>query len=792
MKERWKILCGILTLSLVMLSYEILLSRIASVMLTSQYVFFILGISLLGISVGALVEFWWYRKHPGKDEGLVGFGLAAAAILLVAVDWTLLKTGANAGIYTLGMATGLPFAAAGFLFAYLFRVYAQHTALLYAFDLFGAAAGALGVAWLLPLVGPFRAVLLLAAVLLLVSGLFFARRLLKIGFPSLLLSLLFALYLWSLHNPEEIRIPIGQHADKDLYRLQVQYPGEVELVESRWSTFGRTDLVKIASDSTLMSLYIDGAAGANMLRFDGRFDDTSKTFMASVQHFGGMIPLLNLRPEQRDHALIIGPGGGRDVLIALKAGFNHITAVEINPQIVELVRKYEDFNGGIYTRYPNVEVVVAEGRHYLRRSRQKYDLITLFMPITKSSRDLNAFALSENFLFTREAFEEYYDHLSPEGMLLIMAHGMPEAYKIVTTALEALKAKGFSVPEGMKRLYVLGSPVMPLIGMKREPVTEPESAFLHAAAHYTIFDCQYSYIPGVEQSLIRISVSRSVDARIPMMNQMFLDLAKGKISLERLETGTNVNLVPATDDRPFFFHYDFYVPETVSTLFWLSLSAIIVVLLVPGMIFRLNFAGEHLYFSWKLPFYFLAIGMGYLMIELALFHKLLFYLGDPTVSLGLMLAALLVGSGVGSALSQRLHLNGAVWAGVLAGFGAIALWFLLPILFEAAADLSPWWQKGLGAALLVFLGIPMGILFPIGLRTTRLYLSSRAIPWMWALNGVASVFASALTISIAMSFGYTGSLVTAASFYLMASLFMMSILKHEPEQPFIQKELSHA
>jgi len=104
---------------------------------------------------------------------------------------------------------------------------------------------------------------------------------------------------------------------------------------------------------------------------------------------------------------------------------------------------------------------------------------------------------------------------------LIMAHGMPEIFKMVTTALEALQEKGMSVEEGMQRLFVLGSSSMPLFGLQKQPVDELESYYLHAAAHYTIFDCPNSYIPGVEQQVLRLSLSQSIDAGIPMMNPAF-------------------------------------------------------------------------------------------------------------------------------------------------------------------------------------------------------------------------------------------------------------------------------
>ena len=227
-----------------------------------------------------------------------------------------------------------------------------------------------------------------------------------------------------------------------------------------------------------MALFIDGAAGTDMLRFNGNIDDDAPNVIRATRQFGAMAPLLPLSEQQKDHALIIGPGGGRDVLLALTAGFRQITAVEINPQIVDTVKAHREFNGGIYTDYEQIEVVVAEGRRYLRHSDEQYDLIMMLMPVTKSSRSLNAFALSENYLFTQEAFRDYHRHLTDEGSLIIMAHDMIEVAKLLTTILEALQEEGLAIKAAMNHLYVLGSSMMPLIGLRKTPLSSKEQSLL--------------------------------------------------------------------------------------------------------------------------------------------------------------------------------------------------------------------------------------------------------------------------------------------------------------------------
>ncbi len=778
-------------LSLVMLAYEILLNRIASVLLTSQYVFLILGLALLGISVGALLEFWRNAYAPGPRRQELVSGAITVAVMLVLAVLALIRFGDRTGIWLLSLAASLPFVASGFVFSRIFRLFTHRAGLLYGADLSGAAFAGLLAALLLPVLGPVRAIFLLALGLAaLIMVLQWNRPKSRRFWITLGVTLAIAgIFGWMQQAPQRSRVPIGKNMDKDLHRLQMLTGDSLEIVDSRWSTFGRTDLVRAPGDTNFMTIFIDGAAGANMLRFNGDLSDTTTTFMGAVLTFGGMVPLLYLRPDQRNDALIIGPGGGRDVLIALRAGFENITAVEVNPEMVEIVKDYRDYNGGIYTDFPQVEVIIAEGRNYLRHQRKQYDLIMLYMPITKSSRDLNAFSLTENFLFTKEAFVDYFDRLTDEGRLLIMAHGMPEIFKMVTTALEALQEKGMRVEEGMQRLFVLGSSSMPLFGLQKQPVDELESYYLHAAAHYTIFDCPNSYIPGVEQQVLRLSLSQSIDAGIPMMNPMFMDLAKGKISLKRLETGTNVNLIPATDDSPFFFQYTFYPPPALSTLFWLSLGGLLLLVFVPGQYFRYNSYYDRKAFSWSLPLYFVAIGIGYIAVELAFFQKLIFHLGDPTKSLGLLLASLLLGSGVGSLLSENRTPSTAMVAGVATFLLSLVFWQITPKLFHILFDAPPMVQYGVAAAILFILGLPMGVMFPAGLRLIRDMLGPNGIPWAWAINGGASVLGSATAILYAMSSGYTHSLMFAAVSYLAAAV-LIKIAHHVQSNMIYNMEVS--
>ncbi len=786
--SRWRLVAITFTLSAVMLAYEILLTRIASVLLTNQYVFLIVGVSLLGISIGALIEYFYSRKRADNsdEDNFPVIGIVLTVLALVAAIILILKVGPTLGKTVVALSAALPFAASGFVFSRLFRLFPRLTSLLYAFDLFGAAVGALLFPPLIDWQGPIQAILLLAFVLSVIALIATAGNFKRWSFDIPVAIVAGVLFFANFNNAILGDVPIGRDPNKDLYRLMTIQGNSAKIIDSRWSAFGRTDLVRFDSDTSLMAIFIDGAAGANMIRFNGSLSDSSNAILEAVGGFWGMLPLLDLPDSIKNSALVIGPGGGRDVLLALKAGYKKITAVDINPQMISIVKDYSGFDGGIYTRFRNVKVVVAEGRNYVRRSDRQYDLITLFMPITKSSQSLNAFALSESYLFTKNAFEDYYDHLTDNGTLLVMAHNMPEAAKMMTTAVAALQMRGLSVQQAMSRIYILGSDMMPLFGLRKTPVPNWEATFLHIGVHnFSQFDPRASYIPGAEQQMARFSLSTSIDQGIPMMNPVFTGVADGKLSLARLETGTGMNLVPPTDNRPFFFQYDFSTPQVLYTLLWLSLGLLVAVLVIPASWFKgLAAANDTRHnvrkFSWWLPVFFISIGLGYIIIELALFQKLVFYLGDPSRSLALLLASLLAGSGAGSLLSNRTKPSAAVVAGLVSAVLALLVLFLAPPIFNNLQGASLSTLRAIAAATLFIQGFPMGMMFPTCLRLAEKRLGGPAIPWMWAINGIASVVGSALAIIIAMTNGYNSSLALGAISYLIAASALAILLRGNP------------
>jgi spermidine synthase len=288
------------------------------------------------------------------------------------------------------------------------------------------------------------------------------------------------------------------------------------LVASRWSAFGRTDLVRDEEDLNEMVFFIDGTAGTSMYRFDKDIGSLDKH---EFHHFPGYFPLKLLPEKEKEKVLIIGAGGGREVLLSLLGGAKEITAVEVNKDLVDMMKEYADFNGGIYNDFPGVEVVVEEGRNFIRATKEQYDIIMLTLPVTNTSRSPEGFALTENFLFTVESISDYLDRLKPSGRLIVVVHGELEIYKLIFTSLAALKKRGVSQSEAMTHIYTVGPKMFPVFVLKKSPLTMEEAERVHESMHEHEFSSVSSFIPFIEQVKYIISLDEEIYQEHFMLNE---------------------------------------------------------------------------------------------------------------------------------------------------------------------------------------------------------------------------------------------------------------------------------
>ncbi|MFZ3211460.1 MAG: hypothetical protein WA188_08100, partial [Terriglobales bacterium] len=521
---------------------------------------------------------------------------------------------------------------------------------------------------------------------------------------------------------------------------------------------------------------------------------------------------------------IIGPGGGVDVLRAVANGSPSVTAIEINPLIADTIMRglYADYSYHLY-ELPQVHLHVGDGRSWIRGSRDKFDVVQMTLVDTWASTAAGAFALSENNLYTVEAFREYFDHLQPEGFIAITRWEFRqprEALRVVSQAIDALEAMGV---EDVRKHFIIvadgpldedGRPVTVLA--KKTPFTwdEEREVLRHLDENPDLYPL---YTPTLFASLagdespgltredepwindLRRERRAAGEAAAPFQRLILLHqrAALGDVRFSpRREFIRNYpfNIAPVSDDAPFFF-FTFKASDALRNVIhasgrgmdWknnlgvvvLGIVLLISLLAVVGfLIGPLALHGEPRPRHLVPLLYFVALGLGYILVEIALIQRFVLFLGHPTYALTVVVFLLLLASGAGSASSRRLLARTAQVRPVLAVIAllVVAYIFALPRALGTLVGLPFPAKVVISSVLLAPLGFVMGMPFPTGLRqiaTETLRTTSpqgSAIQWAWAMNAASSVLGSVAAVIVAIQFGLNAALAGGAAAYLAATL----------------------
>jgi len=779
----WVLLAGVSVMAFSVLTLEVVLLRVFSVMLSYHFVFAVVSIAIFSLGAGGIFAVKWHRRWPRLrfpvTASLYAAAIVALSIAVIKGPALLPRLSLRIALVLMTCLASIPFFFAGLTLATLFRMVPGRASQLYAADLLGAAGGAVAVVALLNRMGGPGALAVSAVAASLSALLMSAGSPRSLKAALMVLGLSVAGLLTVRLAPENTEIAVRWDPDKDMYRYFSNPAGRAVVVERRWSAFGRTDLVRSALSPNEMSLFVDGAAGSNMYNLQALMADPNER-RALLAGFGQFFELQFLRDEDKDNALIIGPGGGRDVLVALFGGLRDITAVEVNPDVVALVKKYEEFNGGLYTRTPQVRVVVDEGRRYLRSSPTPYDLILLALPVTKSSRSIEGYSLTENYLFTVDSFEDYLGKLTPDGRLVIVAHDDLEIYRITVLAAEAFGRLGISQAEAMKHLYTLSTGHMPTMVIKRSEYTREEADLRHERIHALGFDRGNFFVPFVRQVTQRVDEKLDPSLQWRMFDYVMVALAEGTIRTGELVKAAVYDISAVTDDRPFFYKFERGLPFPFGGLMALIVlfSAAVGALVLVGRRGTPDRRGTLIPFVAAVPgakllvAVFAALGVAFMLVEVALFQKLMLLIGQPVQSLTTLLFALLLGSGVGSGISahfkKRLETVVAV-----SSFLAAALITLSAVLVPRLPPLPD--AGRLAWLLLLPLGVSLGFAFPLSVRLLRAAGSEDVIPWMWGINGVGSLVGSALAMVLGILVGFSFALYLGAGLYVGVAVLQLAL-----------------
>ncbi len=480
-----------------------------------------------------------------------------------------------------------------------------------------------------------------------------------------------------------------------------------------------------------------------------------------------------LREGDIDQAFVIGGGGGRDFLTSLAFGAREVHVVELNPSVVRAVEDvFADFSGRPYSR-AGVRYEVGEARSVLSRSREHYDVVQMSMIDTWAASMSGAMTLSENALYTREAFRLYLDRLSDDGLLTVSRwygvenHG--ETTRVLSLMQDALAHAGVADPGAHVALVATSSSVYRFgvanAMMKRSPFTEAELASLNAQAERMGFVVLWP-APGAVMGVGEDAVDLAT---------LFRDGPPGG----------ELDLSPPSDDRPFFFNlrspFASWVTAAVnldpsrgsrSSMLFGAMAAIIVLVSWVFVFKPMAVAEADLPAASRIGLreaapeiaYFGGIGVAFMFVELGLLQRYILFLGHPTYAISVVLLALLWSTGIGSLATERWPALARVALPALLGMLVITA-FGVPVLLHAAYAAPLPARIGLATLLLVPLGACMGVAWPTGVRGLAASQRERLVPWMWAVNGVGGTLASVVGMLVATTWGYTALLLVGGLVY---------------------------
>jgi hypothetical protein len=798
------LMLAVATVSFASLLLELAMTRLFSVVLFYHFAFFAISIALLGLGSGGVfahVRRQWLQRFAIGDLGS-GLCLINSACILAAMEVVLhtpvaLEVSArNFGKLTIiYLAAATSFFFTGLLFSTLFaRSAASPTASrgrrdrpsstisqLYGADLAGGSLACLAVVPLLNLIGAPNALILASAAMAIAAAMWAGKTWLRP--TALALAAILAGLIAFNHSGRLVDVIYAKGVLRD--------PKSIEF--ARWNAISR---IEVINQNAARYVVIDADATSAIMNADpARWDQDQPasptptgTGLPAQPGFNWKKSLMAAAPSvanvlrPRGEFAIIGPGGGVDVMRAVANGSPNVTAIEINPIIINNVVRgqYADYSYHLYDR-PEVHIHVQDGRSYIRSSREKYDVVQMTLVDTWASTAAGAFALSENNLYTVEAFREYFDHLKPDGMIAVTRWEFRqprEALRVVSQAMEALHQLGVADPRGHFVIVADGGldedgrPVLVLA--KKSPLTVAEYA---AVAQHVNANPNLVWLNPPAQYASRQKLPPAADAFHRLIDSN---------DPQSFACDYAYNVAPVNDSAPFFFFTlkTGYVIRNIvagtgrgmdwrinlgvvllGMLLVISLLAVLAFLILPLALHGRRHRPRTGLVS---LLYFIAVGLGYITVEIALIQRFVLFLGHPTYALTVVVFLLLLASGAGSVATQRKRwLSGSYPFARIPGWiaGLIVLYvFLLPLVLPAAVGLPFLAKLLVSAVILAPLGFLMGMPFPSGLRMVD------TVEWAWALNAAASVLGSVMAMVIAIHFGLTVTLVIAAVAYLLAAM----------------------
>lgn len=800
---------SIALLSATALAYEILLTRLFSIIQWHHFAYMIISIALLGYGAsGAFLSYTQTRLLKRYSlaylSNLMLFGISIVPCFLLAqqipfnpeeVLWDIRQPLRLLLLYLL---LTLPFFFAANAIALTLANYRHSISRIYGLDLMGAGIGSLGIILLLLFYFPLDAltalgILGLCTVAVAAWELRARKRLwLSLGILVMLVPVVVinsgaSLNISPYKGLQQTLSITGSHIiaerSSPLGLIQVVANPDVPLRHAPGLSLNATQEPPLQ-----LGVFTD-ADGMSVITQD----------IGDPQAFAYLDQLTNALPYhlyKPNHVLILGAGGGSDIQLARYHNVMQIEAVELNPQIITLLqRDYAKFSGGLFNK-KEVQIHTAEARSFIEQSSTRFDLIQIALLDSFSASSAGLYALNENYLYTTEALQAYLRRLNPNGFLAISRWiKLPprDTLKLFATAVAALRQSG--IEDAQRRLMLIRGWQTSTLLIKNGVVAEREIAALRDFSQARAFDvAYYPGMPADEANQYNI-----------LRQAYFYQAARALLGTgqEDFLTQYKFNLQPATDDRPYFFNFFKWsvLPEIinlrgrggtpllesgylilVATLLQAVLASMVLIVL-PLLFLRRKTQHPSTQVSRvRILAYFFAIGLAFLFIEMAFIQKFILFLHHPLYAVAVVVSAFLIFAGLGSTWSKRLterryYRRGVILAVVGIAALSILYIFMLGPLFSVLAALPIIIKIIVSLLLIAPLAFCMGLPFPLAM--TRLGEDAVSLlPWAWGINGCASVISAVLATLLAIHFGFTLVVLAALVLYsIAAGVFPLS--RHE-------------
>jgi len=807
---------AIFLISAAVLALEVILVRALSIGHWHHFSYLVISTALLGFGAGGIfvsLAAKYLELHHKKT--LWASALAFAAILPITFqlsqnvpfDEIQIIWDARQILYLFAyyLLFFVPFLCAGSFIALAFTVAAEKAHRLYFYNLLGSGLGAAAALLLMYGHSPEQ-------LLLVVSSIGFLAALtlaLSVSRASLLATCALSTIILGLYNPLgplALNISISENKSLVYYRA---LPGSKTLTV-RYSPLARLDCLEAPAIRYFPGLSIayrghlpeqrliisdaDGISAVNHFKHPDQLTCYDHTTSALPYHLCS-----------EPNVCIIGAGGGSDVAQALTLNANHVTAVEMNAQIIDLVRhRFDKFAAGIYNR-PDVRIVAAEGRTFLQTTRHRFDLVNISLLDSFTASAAGVYALNESHLYTIQAVRRALKCLAPQGFLSItrlLKTPPKDTLKTFATVTEALRAVGIKHPEN--HIIAIRSHAAATIIVSPGPI--PDSKIEKARRFAASRNFDLIHLPGIKPEHAN---------RFHIFDQPLYYQSAQKIlspSHRQFYRDYLYNIRPATDDRPYFF--DFFkwksLPYLIRTMprQWLPFSEWgYLVLVATGL--QALFAGTifillPLWLAKPLKTvtsgksatlaFFLLLGLAFMFLEMGFIQKMTMLIGHPVFGVAVTLVAILTFSAFGSLTAEHIfpfaagaknhdstpppnstarRISAAVFMILLIGIAEITiLTFAFEWLVAFARPARILWGLLIITPPAFFMGMP----FPSALKSLG-YAKSPLLPWAWAVNGFASVIGAVLGTCLAISLGFTALILAALTCYILAAIIAYRVFR---------------